>query len=139
MSNPFRKVTNDRSLLVLAFLFCISLYLFSSLDLSLGGLTYSDQFLQITTKLASKNIYGFGENRHPSFRHDLNYKTWPMFSRDQPPGQGVSNTRQTWYFCCQLGIFKVQVQGTRFSRHLFGTRFNHNTKQVQSTQYRLIF
>ncbi|KAJ8305351.1 hypothetical protein KUTeg_015896 [Tegillarca granosa] len=50
-----------------------------------GGLTLLDQFLQISTALPSRNIYGFGENLHYSFRHDLNYQTWPMFSRDQAP------------------------------------------------------
>ncbi|XP_013421015.1 sucrase-isomaltase, intestinal [Lingula anatina] len=54
-------------------------------DTSVGGFTFADQFLQIATKLPSMNIYGFGENPHKSFRHDLNFKTWPMFSRDQPP------------------------------------------------------
>ena len=52
----------------------------------------SDQFLQISTKLPSKNVYGFGENLHKSFRHDLNFKTWPMFSRDQAPGWTVRAT-----------------------------------------------
>ncbi|XP_033634862.1 maltase-glucoamylase, intestinal-like [Asterias rubens] len=55
-------------------------------DTSLGPLIFSDQFLQITTKLPSSNIYGFGENEHPSFRHDIKWKSWGMFSRDQPPG-----------------------------------------------------
>ncbi|XP_041359340.1 maltase-glucoamylase, intestinal-like [Gigantopelta aegis] len=54
-------------------------------DTGIGGLTFTDQFLQIATRLPSSNIYGFGENRHKSFRHDLK-KTWPMFSRDQGPG-----------------------------------------------------
>ena len=31
-------------------------------DTSLGGFVYSDQLLQITTKLPSPYIYGFGEN-----------------------------------------------------------------------------
>ena len=47
---------------------------------------FSDQFLQIATYLPSKNIYGFGENTHQSLRHDLNYKTWAMFSKDLGPG-----------------------------------------------------
>ncbi|XP_050403277.1 maltase-glucoamylase [Patella vulgata] len=54
---------------------------------SLAGFTFSDQFLQISTVLPSRNVYGFGENRHTSFRHVFN-QTWPMFSRDQPPGWG---------------------------------------------------
>ncbi|OWF38082.1 sucrase-isomaltase, intestinal-like [Mizuhopecten yessoensis] len=52
---------------------------------SIGGLTLTNQFLQLSTTLPSENVYGFGENIHESFRHDLNYRSWPMFSRDQPP------------------------------------------------------
>ncbi|XP_064650089.1 sucrase-isomaltase, intestinal-like isoform X2 [Lineus longissimus] len=54
-------------------------------DTSIGGLVLEDQFLQIATRLPSWNVYGFGEHQHTSFRHDLNWKTWGMFSRDQPP------------------------------------------------------
>ncbi|XP_067678896.1 maltase-glucoamylase-like [Haliotis asinina] len=53
-------------------------------DTGVGGLTFDDQFLQISTRLPSPNAYGFGENLHASFRHNSWYKTWPMFSRDQP-------------------------------------------------------
>uniref|UniRef100_A0A0B7B0J4 Glycoside hydrolase family 31 TIM barrel domain-containing protein n=1 Tax=Arion vulgaris TaxID=1028688 RepID=A0A0B7B0J4_9EUPU len=49
-----------------------------------GSLILSDQFLQISSKLPSSNVYGLGEHEHNSFRHELN-KTWPSFSRDQPP------------------------------------------------------
>lgn len=58
-------------------------------DTGVGGLIFENQFLQIATKLPSYNVYGFGENVHDSFRHNMNWKTWPMFSRDQPTG-GVS-------------------------------------------------
>ena len=51
-------------------------------DTSVGGLTFADQFLQFVTKLPSKNVYGFGENRHKGFRHNFDYQRWPMFSRD---------------------------------------------------------
>nr|XP_045599911.1 maltase-glucoamylase, intestinal-like [Procambarus clarkii] len=54
-------------------------------DTSVGGLTYADQFLQVSTRLASSNLYGLGESAHPTLRHNLNYLTWPMFARDQPP------------------------------------------------------
>ena len=50
---------------------------------------FEDQFLQLVVRVPSKNVYGFGENRHFSYRHDFSYKTWPMFSRDQAPGWGV--------------------------------------------------
>ena len=54
-------------------------------DTSYGGFTYEDQFLQISTKLPSKYIYGFGEHNHRRFQHDLNWKTWAIFSMDLPP------------------------------------------------------
>ncbi|XP_055955058.1 maltase-glucoamylase isoform X1 [Patella vulgata] len=47
----------------------------------LPGMTYSDQFLQITTRLPSDNLYGFGEHNHSRFRHDMNWKTWSIFPR----------------------------------------------------------
>jgi len=54
-------------------------------DSSMGGLTLAEQFVMISTKLPTKNLYGMGENNHDSFRHNMSYKTWPIFSRDQPP------------------------------------------------------
>ncbi|KAJ8029434.1 Sucrase-isomaltase, intestinal [Holothuria leucospilota] len=54
-------------------------------DTSVGALVFEDQFLQLSTKLSSHNVYGFGEHEHESFRHDMNWKRWGSFSRDQPP------------------------------------------------------
>ncbi|KAJ8044860.1 Maltase-glucoamylase, intestinal [Holothuria leucospilota] len=54
-------------------------------DSRLPGFTFDDQFLQISTRLPSANIYGFGEHIHESFRHDLNWKTWGIFTRDTLP------------------------------------------------------
>ncbi|XP_072016807.1 sucrase-isomaltase, intestinal-like [Amphiura filiformis] len=59
-------------------------------DTSFGAFTFADQFLSISTKLPSSNVYGFGEHEHSSFRHDLNWRTWGMFSRDQPPSDGAN-------------------------------------------------
>ncbi|NWR45699.1 SUIS protein, partial [Regulus satrapa] len=52
---------------------------------ALPTFTFSDMFIQISTRLASQYIYGFGEAEHPTFRHDMNWNTWGMFTRDQPP------------------------------------------------------
>ncbi|XP_071949869.1 sucrase-isomaltase, intestinal-like [Antedon mediterranea] len=52
---------------------------------SYGGFTFEDQFLQISTVLPSKNIYGFGEHNHRQFRHNMNWKTWAIFTRDVAP------------------------------------------------------
>lgn len=49
----------------------------------MGGLYLSDQFLQFSARLNSANVYGFGEHEHHSFRHDMNFVTWPMWSRDK--------------------------------------------------------
>lgn len=58
----------------------------SRLDTKLGGLTLADQFNMITFALPSKYLYGVGENPHDTFAHDLNYRMWPIWARDQPPG-----------------------------------------------------
>lgn len=55
-------------------------------DSSLPGFTFSDMFIQVSTRLSSEFVYGFGETEHPTYRHSLNYHTWGMFSKDQPPG-----------------------------------------------------
>ena len=67
----------------------IVLFLCFRWDTTVGGMTFVDQFLQIATRLPSTNVYGFGENVHGSLKHDLNWKTWPMFARDQPTGDQV--------------------------------------------------
>ncbi|GBM87475.1 Maltase-glucoamylase, intestinal [Araneus ventricosus] len=60
-------------------------------DTRIGGLVLSDKFLQISSYLPSKNIYGLGEHVYPSIQHDLEYKTWPMFARDRTPEAGFIN------------------------------------------------
>lgn len=55
-------------------------------DSQLLGFTFNDMFIRISTRLPSRYLYGFGENEHTAFRRDLNWHTWGMFSRDQPPG-----------------------------------------------------
>jgi alpha-glucosidase (family GH31 glycosyl hydrolase) len=53
-------------------------------DTSIGGLKFSDQFLQIAARLPTSNIYGWGETMHSSLRHNVNWKTYGMFGRDEP-------------------------------------------------------
>ncbi|GFS21406.1 maltase-glucoamylase, intestinal [Elysia marginata] len=48
----------------------------------------SNQFLQAATLLPSTYVYGLGEQKHETLRHKLT-KTWPAFSRDQPPSFDV--------------------------------------------------
>ncbi|NWS41511.1 MGA protein, partial [Probosciger aterrimus] len=54
-------------------------------DSQLPTFTFSDMFIQISTRLASQYIYGFGETEHTMFRRNMSWHTWGMFTRDQPP------------------------------------------------------
>ncbi|KFP72226.1 Maltase-glucoamylase, intestinal, partial [Acanthisitta chloris] len=54
-------------------------------DSSLPTFTFSDMFIQISTRLASQYVYGFGETEHTMFRRNMSWHTWGMFTRDQPP------------------------------------------------------
>ncbi|XP_070196522.1 sucrase-isomaltase, intestinal-like [Littorina saxatilis] len=56
-------------------------------DTGPGGLVLSDQFLQLTTRLPSADLYGLGENTHSSFRRHFDKdNSWAAFARDQFPG-----------------------------------------------------
>ncbi|XP_037382547.1 sucrase-isomaltase, intestinal [Talpa occidentalis] len=72
-------------------------------DTSIGPLVYSNQYLQISAKLANEYMYGFGEHIHKRFRHDLYWKTWPIFTRDQLPGGNNNNLygHQTFFMCIE--------------------------------------
>ena len=61
---------------------------FLRFDTAIGGFFYADKFMSLSSLLPSKNIYGLGENMHLSFRHNLDFMTWPTFGRDQPPSYG---------------------------------------------------
>ncbi|XP_019619834.1 PREDICTED: sucrase-isomaltase, intestinal-like [Branchiostoma belcheri] len=73
-------------------------------DSSVGKLTLSAQFLSVSTRLASSNLYGLGEHVHRSYRHDLNWKTWPFFTRDSSPAAGDSANlygQHPFYMCVE--------------------------------------
>ncbi|XP_015266282.1 PREDICTED: sucrase-isomaltase, intestinal [Gekko japonicus] len=60
-------------------------------DSTVGPLIYADQYLQFTTRVPSENVYGIGEQIHRQYRHDFNWKTWPIFTRDALPTGDMSN------------------------------------------------
>lgn len=60
-------------------------------DTTLGPLVFADQYLQLSAKLPSHNIYGLGEHVHQTFLHDTNWRTWPIFTRDAFPNGGTHN------------------------------------------------
>ena len=70
------------------------LVLWDSFDTLVGGLQFSDQFLQIATRLDSDKVYGFGEREHRTLLHDLSkYNTESMYARDIGVGVSVHCTR----------------------------------------------
>uniref|UniRef100_A0A669QJ58 Uncharacterized protein n=1 Tax=Phasianus colchicus TaxID=9054 RepID=A0A669QJ58_PHACC len=60
-------------------------------DSQLPTFTFSDMFIQISTRLPSSYLYGFGETEHTQYHRDMNWHTWGMFSRDQPPGYKLNS------------------------------------------------
>ncbi|KAK2141238.1 hypothetical protein LSH36_1136g01048 [Paralvinella palmiformis] len=52
-------------------------------DSSIGGLQFADQYIQIAGRLDSDKVYGFGEHEKSYFKHDMNWKRWAMWTRDQ--------------------------------------------------------
>lgn len=62
-----------------------------SFDTSVPGFIFSDQYIQITTRLASEHLYGFGEHNHRQLKHDMNWKKWSIFTRDVAPVVSLVN------------------------------------------------
>ncbi|XP_074171361.1 maltase-glucoamylase [Rhinolophus sinicus] len=73
------------------------------LDTSIGPLLFADQFLQLSMRLPSANVYGLGEHVHRQYRHDMNWKTWPIFARDTTPNGDGTNLygAQTFFLCLE--------------------------------------
>ncbi|KAG9494130.1 hypothetical protein GDO78_001786 [Eleutherodactylus coqui] len=72
-------------------------------DTTIGPLIYADQFLQLSIKLPSSNIYGIGEQVHRQYKHDTNWRRWPIFTRDWfPNGDGFNlYGAQTFFLCLE--------------------------------------
>ncbi|KAI5703867.1 hypothetical protein M8J76_001346 [Diaphorina citri] len=56
---------------------------------NLGGFMYSNQFIQISSRLSSPYIYGLGEHRN-QFLLDTDWKTIVLWPLDGPPQDGVN-------------------------------------------------
>lgn len=76
----------------------------SSFDTSIGGLQFADQFLQFAARLPSFNVFGFGETMHPTFKHNMNWKTYGMFGRDEPVSVRFSLLQKYTIFGRQISL-----------------------------------
>jgi len=55
-------------------------------DSSAGKFIFADQYLTLSWKVPTENVYGVGENEQHSFKHDFSQDlTWALWGRDQPP------------------------------------------------------
>ncbi|XP_074786957.1 maltase-glucoamylase-like isoform X2 [Athene noctua] len=92
-------------------------------DTTIGPLLYAEQFLQLSIKLPSSNIYGVGEHVHKQYRHDVNWKTWPIFNRDTAPSGNMDNLygAQTFFLCLEdntgasFGVFLMNSNAMEFA------------------------
>lgn len=58
------------------------LLFFFSFDTNIPGMIFSDQYIQLSTRLVSSNIYGFGEHTDENFKQNTNWKKLSLFARD---------------------------------------------------------
>lgn len=74
------------------------------LDTSIGPLQFAHQYLQLSFRLPSFNVYGLGEHVHQQYRHNLDWKTWPIFTRDTAPTavRPLFPAHSTWSGSCSL-------------------------------------
>uniref|UniRef100_A0A9L0IEJ8 Maltase-glucoamylase 2 (putative) n=1 Tax=Equus asinus TaxID=9793 RepID=A0A9L0IEJ8_EQUAS len=73
------------------------------LDTSIGPLLFAQQYLQLSFRLPSANVYGLGEHVHQQYRHNMTWETWPIFTRDATPTEGMNNLygAHTFFLCLE--------------------------------------
>ncbi|XP_044102676.1 probable maltase-glucoamylase 2 [Neovison vison] len=73
------------------------------LDTSIGPLQFAQQYLQLSFRLPSTAVYGLGEHVHQEYRHNMTWKTWPIFTRDAVPTKGMINLygAHTFFLCLE--------------------------------------
>jgi len=55
-------------------------------DSSAGNLIFADQYLTMSWKVPTENVYGIGENEQSTYKHDFSKTaTYALWGRDQPP------------------------------------------------------
>jgi alpha-glucosidase (family GH31 glycosyl hydrolase) len=81
------------------------------------GFIYDDKYIQLMTTIPSRNVYGFGENTHPTFQHVLNGSSrYGIFARDQPPQGENENLYGTQPF-----YMSIEEDGQAFGMLIFNS------------------
>ncbi|XP_023592691.1 probable maltase-glucoamylase 2 [Trichechus manatus latirostris] len=105
------------------------------LDTGIGPLQFAQQYLQLSFRLPSTNLYGLGEHVHQQYRHDMNWKTWPIFTRDTSPTEDGVNLygAHTFFLCLE------DASGTSFGVFLMNSNAMEVTLQpAPAITYRTI-
>ena len=92
-----------------------------------NGFVYADQLLQLVLNFNYKNLYGFGENVHSTFRHVYDHSNWwGIFARDQPTGYDGINAYGTHPF-----LMAINDDGRAFGLLIF----NSNAQEYGYSPY----
>ncbi|CAH1273118.1 GAA [Branchiostoma lanceolatum] len=75
------------------------------LNTTVAPLLYADQFLETSTSLPSRNIYGLGEHRGP-LRHSTDWVRIPFWARDKPTAEAEEDVTNLYgshpfYLCVE--------------------------------------
>lgn len=67
------------------------------------GLTFSEQFVQISIKVPSQYVYGLGETSYTKLKHDFQWRKWGFFAQDQGPHVSNENLYgvHPFYLCIE--------------------------------------
>jgi len=62
-------------------------------DSSAGKFIFAEQYLTLSWKVPTENVYGVGENEQHTFKHDFSQNlTWGLWGRDQPPAVSLNES-----------------------------------------------
>lgn len=79
-------------------------------DSSVGVFIFEDQYLQISTKPPSSFVFGFGEQEHKSFKHNLSaWEVLPIFTRDQFPFVSTICQNKNLFIIKRLGYNRLNT------------------------------
>lgn len=67
------------------------------------GLTFSEQFIQLSIKVPSQYVYGLGETSYKQLKHDFRWRKWGFFASDQFPHESTVNLYgvHPFYLCIE--------------------------------------